>query len=97
MTSDEKRAYSNGYNAGLGRRWPAHKPPTPPNERVATLLAAVAALRDEVAAQCATFDPGDPMVLALLAKSEAIDAELTKWTEWLHSHESTCDQGKTTP
>ena len=61
------------------------------------LLAAVAALRDEVAAQCATFDPDDPMVLALLAKSEAIDAELTKWTEWLHSHESTCDQGKTTP
>lgn len=58
MTDDERRAYARGYSA-TSRRWPAHRPPTPPDPVVGRLVSALRALRDAVDTSLATFPPDD--------------------------------------
>jgi len=83
VTEDEKRAYSKGYNAGVRHRWPAHKPPRPPEEIIAELIHTAQALRDAIDAQLAMFDDDDPLELAIGHKIEAFDNAMTKVTQWL--------------
>ena len=87
MTSAEKLAYAKGYNAGVRDRWPAHRPPAPPDQRVAAMLHAARALRDALDVACATFVEDDEFVLTLDPPIAAFDAEMVKWTEWLRSQE----------
>lgn len=83
-----KAGYSKGYSRAYSMRssqWPAHKPPSPPQERIAAMLESARALRDEAATQIATFEECDPMSQAIAAKIDAFDAEMRRWTEWLRS------------
>jgi hypothetical protein len=83
MTRAEQLAYARGYNAGRGDRWPAHKPPMPPEPIIQRLMAALRALRDEADGQCAMFDPDDEMVVALGPHIDEADAALEAVTTWL--------------
>jgi hypothetical protein len=84
---DERRAYQRGYYAGSYRRWPDHKPPAPPDPVVAELLAAMAALRDEVDRALAVLDPDDPWERDLGPKVDACDEAAKKVTTWLRGRE----------
>jgi len=81
MTNEEKRAYQRGYAAGLRGKWPAHKPPEPPNQIVASLLLALREIRDhldsELAAICdpeweAAFGP-------IIDKADDAAESVTEW------------------
>lgn len=85
MDKVEQRIYARGYSAGARCRWPAHKPPAPPDERVASMQRAAQALRDALDAACATFPEDDEFVLTLDPPISAFDAEMEKWTAWLTS------------
>lgn len=84
---DIGRAYSRGYMAGRKGNWPDHKPPTPPDPRVAALFITARALRDGVDARIATFDPSDPFYMALAPLIDELDAEMALWTVWLKQYE----------
>lgn len=90
MTPAEKkielRGYARGYEARRRDAWPEHRPPTPPDARVAALLKAAIDLRDATDAGCATFDPVDEFVVTLNSAIDALDAELRRWAEWLREH-----------
>lgn len=46
MNEEYKRGYSAGYYRGSHGSWPAHKPPSPPNHIVASMIESLSALRD---------------------------------------------------
>lgn len=84
MTDKEKRAYGNGYAAGIRGRWPAHKPPLPPKEIIADLLLALREIRDHLDGELATID--DPEWEAAFGPIiEKADAAAESVTEWLVS------------
>lgn len=82
MTEGEKRAYQRGYAAGIRGRWPAHKPPEPPNEIVANLLLALREIRDHLDAELAEIGDAEweaafgPIIDKADEAAEAV-------TEWL--------------
>lgn len=82
-TREEANAYQRGYSAGLNGKWPMHKPPRPPDELCAALIEAARELRDAIDGELAKFDPDDELELAVGSKIDALDAQLTRITEWL--------------
>ena len=83
MTRDETLAYGRGYNAGAARKWPAHKPPVPPEPVVAELMRALTALRDKYDAMLATMGPDPELEAEFGPAIDAADAATAKVTEWL--------------
>lgn len=88
MTPEEKKAYqlgySRGYNAGRAGKWPAHRPPSPPDEAVRKLMAALTGLRDAVDSYLATSDPDDPELEAWFGwHIDATDEAMRVITLWL--------------
>jgi hypothetical protein len=75
--------YAKGYYAGRRKAWPAHQPPEPPNEVVATLMAATTKLRNVVDAFLATVGPDDEMEEMLGPGIDAVDEAMRRVTEWL--------------
>ena len=82
---DYKKAYSKGYSAGSRHSWPLHKPPEPPNEVVARLMACVSKLRDGVDGQLALFDEDDDIVIVLGPLIDDVDAVFEQIGEWVTS------------
>lgn len=79
-----KLAYQRGYAAGANRRWNAHRPPLPPHELVAAVIAAATGLRDAVDGQMAMLEPGDNFLEESCgAHMDALDESLRKITAWL--------------
>lgn len=87
MSPEEKRAYCRGYGAGRRGCWPEHRPPSPPNELVADLLAALRGLRDGYDTMCATFSPDDEIVTQLDPLIERADNVMQRVTEWVSGHD----------
>lgn len=82
MTREEKQAYGRGYAAGIRGRWPAHKPPLPPNEIIAGLLLALREIRDHLDGELAAID--DPEWEAAFGPIiEKADTAAELLTEWL--------------
>lgn len=78
-----KLGYGNGYNAGVSRRWPAHRPPFPPEPVVLRLVAALQELRDVADSQMATLAEDDELARAFDDPIARADAALAAITEWL--------------
>lgn len=90
MTRGEKLAYQRGYQRGLQGRWPAHRPPEPPNQIVAALLLALREIRDHLDGELATI--GDSEWEAAFAPIiDRADAAAELVTAWLTSGEGVDD------
>jgi hypothetical protein len=87
VTRGEKLAYARGYSRCRSHGWPAHKPPTPPHPLVAALLLAARSLRDAVDTEMATFDPEDPVSLALYEHVDKVDHAATAISAWLRGED----------
>lgn len=85
MPDDERRGYQRGYNARGQGVWPAHRPPTPPNEIVGPFVTAMRSMRDRVDYWIAGMEQDDPMVVDLGAQVDAVDAALARMDEWLRT------------
>ena len=83
MTREEKCAYHKGYTAGSRRRWPAHRPPTPPVPALNRLMAALMLLRNEADGLCATLDAADTFCVVLGPAIDETDAAMEEITRWL--------------
>lgn len=83
MTPEQQRLYGRGYSAGRRGSWPAHRPPSPPVEQVAAIMAAARELRDAVDAELAVFDPDDPMAIHLGPLIDRFDQAMTHVSDWL--------------
>ena len=81
--SEVSKAYSRGYAQAARKVWPPHKPPIPPDERIAGLVKALMNLRDGVDAELAKFGEDDEIEKVLGPLVAAADAELAKLTEWV--------------
>lgn len=81
MSREEKLAYSRGYNAGI--RWPAHRPPMPPEPQSRLALETLRKLRDAVDAELATFDQEDELVKSLSPLLDEADGVFEQLTVWL--------------
>jgi ribosome modulation factor len=82
MTKEEQRAYQRGYATGIRGRWPAHRPPQPPNQVIANLLLALREIRDHLDTELAVI--GDPEWEAAFAPIiNKADAAAESVTEWL--------------
>jgi hypothetical protein len=81
MSREEKLAYQRGYQAGLRGRWPAHKPPAPPNEIVASLLLALREIRDHLDAELAAIsDPEWEAAFGpIIDKADEAAEAVTEW------------------
>lgn len=84
MTDAERLAYGRGYNRGA--RWPAHRPPHPPEPHVAKLMEAVQKLRDAVDGELAQLDADDPWQKSLGDPMDAVDAAMSEISRWLKSN-----------
>lgn len=82
-TTDTQRAYSRGYSAGRGNKWPSNKPPLPPNEHAAAIIKAAIELRNAVDSEMATFDEDDEMALRLYVYVDALDEAMKRVDRWL--------------
>lgn len=85
MTSNYKKGYARGYYTGSLKAWPDHRPPLPPEERIAHLIVAATALRDAYDIICATFDEGDEIVDQLAPKVDAFDAAMSALGKWVRA------------
>lgn len=87
MTEEEERArrnaYARGYAAGRRGAWPEHRPPQPPNEVIAKLMAAARKLRDAVDGELAALLPDDEWQRTLGEPVDAVDEALTAVSDWL--------------
>lgn len=83
MSTEETRAYARGYNTGSRGRWPAHRPPTPPEPVVAAIVEAGRKLRDGVDSYLATIDPDDPLQETLGRGIDEWDAAMVGLDQWL--------------
>lgn len=88
MTLEEKRVYARGYNAGRNQKWPAHKPPRPPDKLCASVFEAAANLRDVANTVCATLDETDEFVMAFSPVIDEFDSHMAEITKWLLEQES---------
>lgn len=88
MTNDQQKYYSRGYYAGARGRWPEHRPPTPPDEVVAALMAALRELRDECDSALATLEPDDEFVRRLGPRVDAADEAMRRVSGWLLAQDS---------
>ena len=91
MSADEKKAYSRGYAASGSRRWPDHRPPLPPDEVIAGLMAALLELRNECDGLLATIDPDDDFAKALDPRLDAADDALRAVAKWLFRDDEALD------
>jgi len=80
-----KRLYSKGYYTGGCKKWPAHKPPTPPNEHVKNLMEAARELRDAADHICATLVGEDEFIKELSPGVDSVDKAMCDITEWLYN------------
>lgn len=85
MTKDEQRAYARGYQRGA--KWPDHKPPTPPDRVLRSLVRSLRELRDVVDSELATFGSDDPIEDRLGPLVESADKALAELGAWLKSQE----------
>lgn len=83
MNPDFKRGYSKGYATGSRGTWPDHRPPMPPQENVAALMAACRSLRDGIDSELATFDEDDELNKRLGPLIDAVDDQFVKIGRWL--------------
>jgi hypothetical protein len=86
MNEAETKAYGRGYQCG-SERWPAHKPPMPPEPIVRDLMAAARELRDAADTICASLCEDDDFVISLGPKIDAVDEVLIKISNWLRKPE----------
>ena len=91
-TQDYKVGYSRGYQAGCRDRWPAHKPPTPPEPVIGELVEALRALRDCMDSQAAQFDPSDEFVTETNPSIARADKSLEAVTQWLMAETPPLDE-----
>jgi hypothetical protein len=87
MTEAERKAYGRGYNAGVGKRWPEHRPIAPPKALVRDAMLAATALRDAADGICATLSPDDDFVKQLGPRIDELDACMVAITKWLKGDE----------
>lgn len=80
-----KRAYTRGYQRGY--KWPAHKPPLPPDPIIHRLMQALIDLRDCADGQMATFQEDDPMAKEFDPFIEEADEALSAVRTWLINSE----------
>ena len=85
-TPGERAAYARGVNSR--DRWPAHKPPMPPEGVLRDLLKAAQELRDAADTLCATFDPQDEVVQRLSPGIDAVDWAMNVLTDWLRDKDA---------
>ena len=78
-----KKYYSRGYNTGSRNAWPAHRPPTPPNECVKNLMQAAEKLRDIADNICATLLADDVFVEELSPGIDGVDEAMEHIASWL--------------
>lgn len=102
MTDSYKIGYSRGYAAGQRRKWPEHRPPTPPDPIVGELVAAAQKLRDAADGELATLDPEDEWQTKIGDPMDEVNDALIAMTKWLvtpdaqregvfnHGHEPDC-------
>lgn len=83
MQSEHSKAYMRGYSAGSSKKWPAHRPPHPPNELVAQLMRAAEKLRDEADDICSILLPDDEFVTKLSPGIDDVNTALKAVTQWL--------------
>ena len=85
MTRSERSAYARGYQVSA-RRWPAHKPPVPPQPVVAELMQAMEQMCD----QCATFigmiEQDDAWAKIMAAIMERGDKALSAVSAWVRDN-----------
>jgi hypothetical protein len=84
MTTGERKAYARGYQVA-GHKWPAHKPPTPPDPVVAELVEAMREMRDTCDAFRSTLCKDDEFGQSLELVIDRADAALTAVTRWLRA------------
>lgn len=84
MTRNERNAYSRGYQVGA-ERWPAHRPPTPPDPVVAELVNAMLEMRDTCDAFRSTLSDDDEFGLEMESVIDRADAALTSISRWLRA------------
>lgn len=94
MTYQERLAYGRGYNTGAAGRWPAHKPPHPPEPITRALIEALQELRDAYDGLCATLDESDEIVALLDPSISQADEAMEKVTIWLREATSEKEQGR---
>lgn len=80
--ADYQRGYSAGYFTGASRRWPEHKPITPPDPIIGELVTALQSLRDAVDTEIACWGD-DPVGEALGKHVDKADAALEKLGQWI--------------
>ena len=84
-TPEERNAYAKGYYAGCRNRWPAHRPPTPPNGLVAGLVDAAMNLRDAVDSYLAVSDEEDELQKTLGNPMDEVTDAISRIGDWLRS------------
>lgn len=90
MTPEYRRAYAKGYIAGSRGRWPDHKPPLPPNEMAAELIATLKAMRNCLDGELAKLDKEDPWESLFGPLIDRADEALAKVNTWLRAEEIQC-------
>lgn len=83
MSRAEQLAYQRGYCRG--NRWPAHRPPTPPEPHVARLVEAASKLADAVDGELATLLEDDPWQEKLGNPMDDLRSILAEITDWLRT------------
>jgi hypothetical protein len=86
MTREETLAYSRGYSAGMSNRWPAHRPPVPPEPITGELVASLQELRDKIDSALATFSVDDDLNISLSPAIDRATHALLSVKKWLSSN-----------
>lgn len=87
MNREETLAYKRGYSAALHGKWPADKPPKPPDELCAKIIDALRAIRNQCDDLIATTSPDDGYEEMFGKYIDAADEALEELGFWLLSCE----------
>lgn len=80
---ERQKSYCRGYNAGIAKKWPAHKPPLPPDPLIQSLVEAATEMRDAFDDYLSQLDPDDEIQQELGEPIDQFDNIMTAITTWL--------------
>ena len=92
MNREELLAYQRGYATGRRGSWPAHRPPSPPEDLSKELFEAARNLRDRADNVCSVLSDDDEFVGQLAPGIDAIDEILGRTTDWLYGPAASADR-----